>query len=31
MTLEHVGYIDLPEHLKLSGFDHAAVYRDRGR
>ena len=26
MTLQHVGYIDLPPHTKNSGFDHAAVH-----
>jgi DNA-binding beta-propeller fold protein YncE len=26
MVLEHLGYIDLPAHLKDGGFDHAAVY-----
>src|SRR6185295_5284137 len=31
MTLEHLGYIDLPEHLKPGGFDHAAVHRASGR
>ena len=31
MTLEHLGYIDLPEHIKLSGFDHAAVHRASAR
>lgn len=28
-SLEHAGYIDLPEHVGQGGFDHAAV--DRGR
>ncbi len=31
MTLEHLGYINLPEHSKLSGFDHAAVHRASAR
>jgi DNA-binding beta-propeller fold protein YncE len=31
MTLKLSGYIDLPEHVKPGGFDHAAVYRSRGR
>src|SRR5262245_39522831 len=31
MTLEHVGYIALPEHIKPSGFDHAAVHRASAR
>ena len=31
MTLEHLDYIDLPEHIKLSGFDHAAVHRASAR
>lgn len=26
MTLQHVGYIDLPPHKKNGGFDHAAVH-----
>lgn len=30
MTLEHVGYIDLPPHAKPGGFDHAAVHGGRG-
>ena len=25
MTLERVGYIDLPAHVKKGGFDHAAI------
>lgn len=31
MTLKLSGYIDLPEHIKPGGFDHAAVHRSRGR
>lgn len=31
MMLEHLGYINLPEHVKLSGFDHAAMHRASGR
>ncbi len=31
MTLKLLGYIDLPEHIKPGGFDHAAVHRSRGR
>ena len=30
MTLEHVGYVDLPNHVGTSGFDHAAVHERRG-
>ena len=29
MALEHLGYIDLPESAGSSGFDHAAIHRDR--
>jgi DNA-binding beta-propeller fold protein YncE len=31
MSLEHLGYIDLPPHVKPGGFDHAAVHRATGR
>lgn len=31
MTLEHLGYIVLPEHIKPGGFDHAAVHRASAR
>ena len=31
MTLKHLGYIDLPAHVKPGGFDHAAVHRRNGR
>jgi DNA-binding beta-propeller fold protein YncE len=31
MTLQRIGYINLPPHNKPGGFDHAAVYRRRGR
>lgn len=31
MTLEHVGYVDLPPHARPGGFDHAAVHGPRGR
>src|SRR5262249_35012331 len=30
MTLEHVGYVDLPKHVGTGGFDHAAVDERRG-
>jgi len=30
MALEHVGYIDLPDHIGTGGFDHAAVHERRG-
>jgi DNA-binding beta-propeller fold protein YncE len=29
--LEHVGDVDLPQHAKAGGFDHAAVHGSRGR
>jgi DNA-binding beta-propeller fold protein YncE len=29
MGLQHLGHIDLPEHLNPGGFDHAAVHADR--
>ncbi len=31
MSLEHIGYIDLPPHAKRGGFDHAAVHGTGGR
>ncbi len=31
MTLKHLGYIELPVHVKPGGFDHAAVQRRAGR
>ncbi len=31
MTLEHLGYIDLPAHHKPGDFDHAAVHRAHAR
>jgi DNA-binding beta-propeller fold protein YncE len=31
MSLEHLGCIDLPPHVKPGGFDHAAVHRATGR
>jgi DNA-binding beta-propeller fold protein YncE len=31
MSLEHVGFIDLPPHVKDGGFDHAAVDEASGR
>jgi hypothetical protein len=30
MTLEHIGYVDLPPHAGAGGFDHAAVHGPRG-
>jgi DNA-binding beta-propeller fold protein YncE len=30
MSLKHLGYIDLPDHVGHGGFDHAAVDRERG-
>jgi hypothetical protein len=27
MILDHLGYIDLPPHVRKSGFDHAACRR----
>src|SRR5258708_3055695 len=29
MSLDHLGYIDLPPHTKPGGFDHAAVHCER--
>jgi DNA-binding beta-propeller fold protein YncE len=31
MILEHLGYIDLPPHVRKGGFDHAACRRGDGR
>jgi DNA-binding beta-propeller fold protein YncE len=31
MSLKHLGYIDLPAHLKEGGFDHAAVHTGLNR
>ncbi len=31
MTLKHLGYVELPGHVKPGGFDHAAVQRRAGR
>ena len=31
MTLRHLGFIDLPAHVKAGGFDHAAVHPPTGR
>jgi len=31
MALEHVGFVDLPAHVKDGGFDHAAVHEASGR
>ncbi len=31
MALKHAGYIELPQHVKRGGFDHAAVHRGMGR
>jgi DNA-binding beta-propeller fold protein YncE len=31
MALKHIGYVDLPAHLKQGGFDHAAVHRASAR
>lgn len=28
MGLKHLGFIDLPAHLKAGGFDHAAIHRE---
>jgi DNA-binding beta-propeller fold protein YncE len=30
MALKHLGYVELPPHIKDGGFDHAAVHRDSG-
>jgi DNA-binding beta-propeller fold protein YncE len=31
MPLQHLGFIDLPPHVKDGGFDHAAVHEPTGR
>ena len=31
MALQHVGFVDLPPHVKGDGFDHAAVHEPTGR
>ncbi len=31
MALEHIGYIELPPHVKAGGFDHAAIHPGIGR
>jgi len=31
MALEHLGFINLPSHVKAGGFDHAAVHDPTGR
>ena len=31
MALQHLGFVDLPEHAKAGGFDHAAVHEPTGR
>lgn len=31
MSLQLKGFIDLPEHIQMGGFDHAAVHRQDGR
>ncbi len=31
MALEHIGYIELPSHVKTGGFDHGAVHAGMGR
>ena len=31
MSLRHIGFIDLPAHIKDGGFDHAAVHEPTGR
>ena len=31
MSLEHLGFVDLPPHAKAGGFDHAAVHEPTGR
>jgi DNA-binding beta-propeller fold protein YncE len=31
MALQHLGFVDLPEHAKAGGFDHAAVHEATGR
>jgi DNA-binding beta-propeller fold protein YncE len=31
VALRHVGFVELPEHAKAGGFDHAAVHEPSGR
>ncbi len=31
MSLEHVGFVELPPHVNDGGFDHAAVHEASGR
>jgi DNA-binding beta-propeller fold protein YncE len=31
MSLKHLGFIDLPAHLKAGGFDHAAIHRESAK
>jgi DNA-binding beta-propeller fold protein YncE len=31
VALHHLGFVDLPEHAKVGGFDHAAVHEPTGR
>ena len=31
MSLERLGYIELPENVKLGGCDHAAIHRASGK
>jgi DNA-binding beta-propeller fold protein YncE len=31
MALRHLGFVDLPPHVKAGGFDHAAVHERSGR
>ena len=31
MALHHLGFVELPEHAKAGGFDHAAVHEPSGR
>jgi DNA-binding beta-propeller fold protein YncE len=31
VSLQHLGYVDLPAHAKTGGFDHAAVHEPTGR
>lgn len=31
MSLQHIGFIELPVHTAQGGFDHAAVHQKSGR
>ena len=31
MALRHLGFVELPAHVKSGGFDHTAVHEPTGR